>query len=239
LSEGLAEYYAHYPGDGREMDFDVLSAHLADPSAAISWRDYEMLGRFTGFLVEEYGLRAILDVCAAVGRDANGEQLAQAMDSILGASPQELVAALSEAPSSCNDFRIYGSKVFACGRKAAAQDLGIVTEDIERTLEFGCDRAGSVYAPFSGGIQRFFSFEAPVDDIYSFFVWDEATGGVPTGLTLETSRCGPCEDVIRNSGDESDEWQFPLITSLEAGRHSLEIRLPADFSGTLQLSISR
>ena len=93
-------------------------------------------------------------------------------------------------------------------------------------------------APFSGEIQRFFSSVAPVEEHYWFDVDQVTTDDEPPGLAMEISRCGPCEDVIRNWGDDY-EWQFPLLGALKAGRYSLEIRLPADFSGQLQLSISR
>ncbi len=239
LSEGLAVYYSHFVHDGHKMDFDALAVHLAEPGSAIPHDHYEMLGRLAGFLVEEYGLDAVLEVCATVGRNASGEELARAMESILGARPEDVIAALSAAPPECNDFRIYRSKAFACGAAPAAEHLGVMSENFDTVLEFGCDRPGSVYAPFSGEIQRFFSFEVPVEDVYMFMLREETSTLVRPDITVEISRCGPCQGVIHSYDDGPYDTQFPLIVLLEPGRYSLEIRLPRQFNGSLELDISR
>lgn len=235
LGEGIAVYHSSEE-QGAELDFDVLAGHLAAPSKSNPPQDYEMLGRFAAFLIEQYGLAAVLDVCALAGRQASGPQLAQAMESILGASPDELLMALSEQPTSCNDFRRYRSKVFACGAAAAAPSLGTVLDHLEVSLALGCDQGDTVGTVDSvdGEIWRMWSVEIPVDGNYWFTLRDEALDLPPVATTLEVSRCGPCEDV-HSFGPQ--EYQFPALAVLEAGRHSLEIRVPDTFDGSLRLMI--
>lgn len=232
LAEGLAVYYSTDLSDGHAMDFDVLASHLAAASGPLEWYDYEMLGRFAAFLVDEYGLAAVLDVCAMAGSEATGAQLSEAMQAALGASPDELVAALSEQPSSCNDFSVYESKVFACGGAAAAQHLGVVEGTLETTIEVGCDRGGTVPTLLGDEIQQTLSFDAAADD-YSLTLTDEATQAPPLGASLYVSRCAPCESWAATTAE-----YFPLITVLDAGRHALRVTLPADYIGTLRVTIA-
>lgn len=234
LGEGLAVYYS-IEEQGADLDIEVLAGHLAAPSESMPQRDYEMLGRLASFLIERYGLAAIRDVCATAGPEATGPELAQVMESILGASPDDILSMLSEQPTSCNDFRRYRSKVFACGVAAAAPNLGTVVDDhLEASLAFGCDQRDTVGTVDDDEIWRMWSVEIPVDEHWWFSLRDEALDQPPVATTLEVSRCGPCEDFHRF---EPIEYQFPALAVLEAGRHVLEVRVPAEFEGTLQLTI--
>lgn len=241
LAEGVAVYYSTETRDST-LDIDVLAAHLAAPSEPMPQRDYEMLGRFAAFLIEQYGLPAILDVCGTAGRHATGPQLAQAMESILGATPEELLSMLSEQPGWCNDFDTYRSKVFACGVAPAAPSLGtFVDNQVEARLEFGCEQPDSVgpfiSEPFAGQIVRTFSLDIPSDGVYVFSPYDESQDGepIPEGFTLSISRCGPCEDDLYGSADV--DFLFPLLGTLEAGRHSVEISVFEGYAGTVRLEI--
>lgn len=238
LSEGLAVYYSSEQEAGRSLDLDVLAAHLAAPSETMPQSDYEMRRRFAAFLVEEYGIQSVLDVCALAGQQASGAQLSEAMLSVLGASPAELLAALGEEPGYCNDFRRYRSKVFSCGVAAAAPSLGIAVDGLEAQLEVGCDRAGTLDA-VTGEIRRTWSLNIPASGIYVLFLWDEALDQqTSTSVSLELSRCGVCEDwATITAGPGTEQNAFPLIAQLDPGRYSLEIRLPGEFSGTLRLEI--
>jgi hypothetical protein len=85
LSEGIAVYYSTEISDGWRPDVAALSSRLAVPSGDIPIWEYEMLGRFAGFLIERYGLEAVLEVCVMAGDDASGAQLSAAMESVLAA----------------------------------------------------------------------------------------------------------------------------------------------------------
>jgi hypothetical protein len=201
-----------------------------------------MLGRFAAFLIERYGLDAVLEVCAVAGSEASGAQLSAAMYSILGATSEELITALSQEPSHCNDFFDYRSKVFACGVAAAAPSLGtIVDGKLEARLEFGCDQPDTVgpfeEGTFYGQIVRTFSLEIPTDGHYWFILHEEGQEWitVPEDITLAISQCGPCGDGFRVPADWV--WTTPLLGDFEAGRYSVEIGLPEDYVGTVRLEI--
>jgi hypothetical protein len=244
LSEGIAVYYSTDISAGHSLNADVLRHRLAAPSASIPITEYEMLGRFAAFLIERHGLQAVLDVCTVAGPEASGAQLSAALQSILGATSEELIAGLSQEPSHCNDFWGYRSKVFACGVAAAAPSLGtFVDGKLEARLEFGCDQPDTV-GPIEGGafygqIVRTLSLEIPTDGHYWFIPHDEAQEWitVPEGITLAVSQCGPCGDGFRLPADW--EWTLPQLGDFEAGRYSVEIGLPEDYVGTVLLSIDR
>jgi hypothetical protein len=231
LAEGLAVYYSTDQDEGRATDVEVLAEHLANPSDHMPWDDYEMLGRLSAFLVEEYGLPAVLEVCRMVGRETTGPQLAEAMQSVFGAGPDELLAALSEQPVWCDDFDTYQSKVFACGVAPATQHFGLIEDNLELTLEVGCDRPGTFPTALGDEIQHVLSFDAIANGAYLVDVTDAATSMRPEGAHWGVSRCGPCERwQTTEVGDD-----LPLATVLNAGRHILQITLPKDFSGTLRV----
>jgi hypothetical protein len=242
LSEGIAVYYSTDVSKGSNLNIDVLRGRLAAPSASIPKTEYEMLGRFAAFLIERHGLQAVLEVCAVAGREPSGAHLSAAMHSILGATSDELITALSQEPSHCNDFFDYRSKVFACGVAAAAPSLGtFVDGKLEARLEFGCDHPDTVgpieAGAFYGQIVRTLSLDIPTDGHYWFILHDEAQEWttVPEGITLAVTQCGPCGDGFRVPADWV--WTTPQLGDFEAGRYSVEIGLPKDYVGTVLLTI--
>ena len=239
LTEGIAVYYSTEINDGREFDANTLTRLFAKPSDELAACEYEMAGRFAAFLIERYGLKAILEVCAMAGYSADGAQLSAAMQSVLGATPNDLILELSQEPSYCNDFHHYRSNVFACGVAAAAPSLGtFVGDELETSIEFGCGKPGTV-GPFEGGefygqIVRTLSLDIPVDGIYLFDVHDESQQDqpVPEGIVMTLSQCAPCGDWA--FADTEILRQTPLIADFEAGRYSVEIGMPEDYVGTVR-----
>jgi hypothetical protein len=242
LAEGIAVYYSTEINEGKPLDVDALARRLASPTAGIPLEEYEMLGRFAGFLIERHGLDAVLEVCAAAGREASGGQLSAAMHAILGETPEELLAALSQEPTHCNDFDIYRSNVFACGVAAAAPSLGsFVDGHLEARLEFHCEQPDTV-GPFEAGtfygrMVRMFRLDLPTNDVYVFRVRDEtqADEPIPNGLTMRASQCRPCGDWVW--ADSDVDGSFPSIAGLDAGRYSVEITMPEDYVGAVRLEI--
>jgi hypothetical protein len=242
LAEGIAVYYSTDVNDGHNLNVDVLRNRLAAPSASVPITEYEMLGRFAAFLIEHHGLQAVLDVCAVAGPDANGADLSAAMQSILGATSEELITALSQEPSHCNDFFDYRSKVFACGVAAAAPSLGTIVDGrLEAHIEFGCEQPNTAgpfeEGTFYGQIVRTMSLDIPTDGHYWFVLHDEAEEWitVPEGITLVVSQCGSCGDGFRVPADWV--WTTPQLGDFDAGRYSVEIGLPEDYVGTVLLTI--
>jgi hypothetical protein len=244
LTEGIAIYYSTTRVKGDVLDIDALATRLASPADDIPSGDFEMLGRFAGFLIERHGLDAVLEVCAVAGREATGARLAAVMESILGETPDELITALSQEPGYCNDVDRYRSNVFACGLAAAAPSLGsFVDGHLEARLGFGCDQPDTV-GPFEGGafygrMMRTLRLDLPIDDVYMFTVHDETDEDeqMPKGLRMQVSQCSPCGDSVVAESDV--DWGFPLLVDRDAGRYSVEITMPDDYVGTVRLEIDQ
>jgi hypothetical protein len=244
LNEGIAVYYSTEISDGTQPDVAALSSRLAVPDDDIPIWEYEMLGRFAGFLIERYGLEAVLEVCAVAGRDASGAQLSAAMESVLGATTNELILALTQEPPGCDDFEYYRSKVFACGVAAAAPNLGPFVDDrLTAPVEFDCSKPGTV-GPHEGGefygqIVRTLSLVIPTDGLYWFRPTDETQEDepVPEGITLFVSQCAPCGDYARAPAEFV--WDTPLLGDFAAGRYAIDIGMPEDYVGTVRLDIDR
>jgi hypothetical protein len=224
LAEGLAEYFDTFGQDVIAEDFDRLDARFADP-VKIFPGEYAVAGRFAAFLVHEFGLAAVLEVCAATGRYPDADTLASAMTEILGASPEQLVATVAAEPADCNRFDRYQSHAYACSDAAAAPSAGIVEAEGEfvATYALGCVSA-STLGPLSGDIWIVEQIEFAAADTYAI------STSPPVEIVL--ARCGYCGEVERFRSDVGPTYD------VEAGRYWLELRVPADFSETVELSIT-
>lgn len=235
LAEGLAVYYAPGGSTPDADDFDLLAPRLQNPSERIPNNEYAILGQFVAFLVREFGVDSVLEVCSLAGRTPSGAELASAMQSVLGASPAELIDQLGGEPSICHTFDRYQSRVHACGVAAAASDFGTVGDDFETTLKLGCGEPGTV-GPGVGfendSIWRTGRIDFIADASYLVVLGDES-GGVMQA-EIEFASCEPCGRVHTfATGQPIGPEQF------KAGRYAVEVRADASFAATLTLTIVR
>ncbi|MFV8752019.1 hypothetical protein ACNOYE_15850 [Nannocystaceae bacterium ST9] len=233
ISEGLAEYYGTSASTPSSSDIERLSSRLAAPAEKISNGDYAIAGRFAAYLVERHGLEAVLDVCRASGRDPSADELSDAMTEALGLSTQmvldDFADEFTNGPSICNRADYYQSRVFACGAAAAAPEAEMIDGEFVRTYEFGCASATTV-GPFIDTIKIVERIDIDVDAIYAIRL--QAEEGVDfSGVELTIAACGPCEGAFVYVGDVAD------VIQLDAGRYSLELRAPSDFSDSVTVKI--
>lgn len=236
LAEGLAEYYDTLGSGGVGDDFTALGESLTKPASKP--HNYTVAGRFAAFLVERFGLPAVLEVCAATGEFPDATTFASAFEDVLGTSLAELLADLEDEPPECHGFERYQSRVFACGVAEAAPDAGTVTsEQFDRTYEMGCE-SDAVNGPLGGMIRVIERIDIAEAGTYRFWLWGEdgSIGTQPPPVDLIVAECGPCGEVA--VFDEPDDFLTQEL-ELEAGRYWLELRAPADFSDTLELTILR
>ncbi|WP_106092783.1 hypothetical protein [Enhygromyxa salina] len=233
LSEGLAVFYSDAFGrDAKTSSFDRLVAIMQTPSEA---REYGMLGRFVAYLVERFGLEAVLDVCRITGPYPDGPALSAAMKSVLGMTTKELLADFQpELGSSCNRFRDYQSRVFACGTAQAAPDLGLVSVDGEHTIDetFTLDCANDMMVgPLGDEMWLHRRFDIDADEIYVLGMWGE-DGEDISGVEMTVAKCEPCGHLLTEPGEFIGPQDF------EAGRYALELRAPADFRGRVHVKFT-
>ena len=113
ITEGLAEYYGT---SGKTPSSYEVAPLLELPH--IEGSDYALAGAFAAHLVDEYGLDAILDMCAASGTEPDAEQLSQAMSAAFGVSLDQVLADFEVAPR-CT-YERFRSKIYECGREPIA-----------------------------------------------------------------------------------------------------------------------
>ncbi|WP_146157432.1 hypothetical protein [Enhygromyxa salina] len=235
LGEGLAEFYDSGAGlDAQTRNLDLLAALLDAPSFPRGSDEYGIVGRFAAYLVEHFGVEAVLDVCRITDRFPDGPALAAAFKSVLGMTTKELLADFElELGPSCNRFRNYQSRVFACGAAQAAPDLGLVSVDGEHAIEetFTLDCANDIMiGPLDDKMWLTRRFDIDADEIYVLGMWGEDGAEIP-GVELTLVKCEPCAKVLSGPG--------PFIgpMDLDAGRYALELHAPADFRGRVTVVV--
>jgi hypothetical protein len=233
LAEGLATFYSSVGHDAKTSDFDSLVARMKIPSEFPSTaHPYGILGRFAAYLVGRFGLEAVLDVCRTTGRFTDGPTLSAAMESVLGATTQELLADFEPELGICNTSQVYQSHVFACGAAQAAPDLGLVSVEGEQGIDvtFTLDCANEMtVGPLGDEIWTAGRFDVDADDIYIAAMHGEGVE-IPD-VELRLAKCEPCGRVDTLPG------AFIGPQQLTAGRYSLELRAPADFRGSVNVTI--
>ncbi|PRP94160.1 hypothetical protein ENSA5_41150 [Enhygromyxa salina] len=231
LAEGLAEFYSAYSRDTKADDFELLVGRMAQPSG-LAYEEYGILGRFAAYLVARFGLEGVLEVCRTTGRYPSGAQLSAALESVLGASTDELLADFEPELGACNEGERYRWRVFGCGVGEAAPDLGRVSQDREHTIDttFTLDCANEVtIGPLGGKIWAAGRFDVDDEGVYTLWIPESAADNPEVELRIvECEPCGrPQYGYIGDLGS----------IRLDAGRHSIELHAPADFRGDVRVTI--
>jgi hypothetical protein len=235
LSEGLAVYYGGTWGSGSASgDLELLSARLKQPDASVPFKEYAIAGRFASFLVHEFGLAKVLEVCKTTGRDPDAATLSWAMQMHLGKSADELVEQLAAEPEGCNAFNRYQAKLYACGEDPQAPRAGVVEArpgpDFVKTYAFGCgdpEGVGSV----DGEVEFVQQIEIAEADVYRIHVTDLDDPGSAPPVEMVLAACGYCGEAVEFEAD------IPRTFQLEGGRYWLELRAPWDYAGRVELKI--
>jgi hypothetical protein len=226
LEEGLAVYYSTGGETAPNRDIELLAARLDAPDEKLPAAEYDIAGRFVGMLVRRFGLDAVLEVCDMAGIHSDAEALASAMISVLGASPDELLAELAN-DTECDRWQQYQSRVFACGEAGAARNAGFVDEDLLLRYEMGCD-AQTTVGPRAGSIRIVERIEFLHSGPHWVAMFDADNKVPPVELTV--APCVPCETP----------WTFMPEDALgpftvDAGTYWLEMRADEGFEGEFTL----
>jgi hypothetical protein len=235
LSEGLAVYYDTGGNGSASGDLDLLSARLMRPDGKVPIDEYAIAGRFAAFLVHEFGLAAVLDVCSTAGRYPDAARLSSAMEAIMGASATELVEQLAAEPDECNEISHYQAKLYACGEDPLAPHAGFVDPqgepDFVATYAFGCDNEASI-GTVDGQVRIIQQIEFAESDLYHVKIEDSDENLLTSPpVTMELARCGYCGEVERVRADRGQ------TRHVEAGHYRMELRAPADFVDTVEVTI--
>lgn len=235
VAEGLAEYYGVTAKTPNSTDVELLAARLDVPDEKIPASEYAISGRFMAYLVDMYGVAAVLDVCRVAGREPDGDELSMAMMNVMGQSSSMLFDAFATefvgGPSSCNDAERYQSRVFACGVAAAAPEVGLVDGTYVGSYELDCDSTQTI-GPFVDTVRTAERIDLDADASYLVRLQPQGDVDIAT-VRLTLAACGPCGRVTTLVGDSVD------VVQLEAGRYSLELSAPATLSQRVIVTIQR
>jgi hypothetical protein len=224
--EGLAEYYSTSSQTPSSGDIELLAQRFDALDVQLPGEEYDIAGRFVGMLVRRFGLDAVLEVCEINGLHRDPETFASAMISVLGASPDELLADLANE-TECDRWQQYQSRVFACGEANAARSAGVVDEDLLLRYELGCDSETTV-GPRAGSIRIIERIEFLHSGPHFIAMSDEDNKVPPVELTV--APCVPCERHFAfMPGDAVGPMQ------IEAGTYWLEMRADEGFEGEFTL----
>ena len=232
LAEGLAEYHGSTGRDVSSNSFERLVAAFEAPSADVPSGTYGVLGRFVNYLVQRFGVGAVLEVCRASGRSPSAAYLSDTMDAIFGETTAELLADFEpELGSSCDRSKDFQSRVYTCGVAEAAPDIGLVGEEgVELRYEIDCANE-RVIGPLHDRI--WIVERLDLDQDADWQLWMESDDADISDVTLTISGCEPCS-YTRVFGGE-----FIGPEPLDADRYWLEVNAPADFVGTVVVRINR
>lgn len=227
--EGLAVYYSTSGETPSSNDIELLTQRFDTPDETLPLNEYDIAGRFMGFLVRRFGLDAVLDVCTITGINPDPETLASAMISVFGASPEQLLADLTNE-TACHTWAEYQSRVLACGEAKAARRAGVVDEELLLRYQMGCD-AETAVGRRVGSVRIIEQIEFLHSGPHWVSMSDAENKAPPVELVVaQCEACGRAQTFM--AGDAFGPLQ------IEAGTYWLEMRAEEGFSGEFTLRFS-
>jgi hypothetical protein len=234
LEEGLAVYF----GDPRyatlgadELDNPTplrgeIEAMLT--AAPIDQAEYSRAGHFVSFLVEKYGIEAVVELCAALHFESTRQDWERASEAVLEVSVDELLAIYAKYPT-CTTQQ-YRARLMECSGEIDHVIAPGTTTEFTVDMDCGDEH---VIGPIGGDqmlvIQRI-EVEQP---LYALVEVTNAAGQSPVDV-VASQPCKPCSGKPRLNGNTHPTVWF----ALDAGRHALMFYLPVDQVDSFDVKIT-
>ncbi len=251
LEEGLAEYFAEArPRVFESLEFDKDIEDILVPDEANYHRlfgeDYTQAGHFVSFLLEDYGIEGVRDLCEIVPFEASLADWDAATRSVLGTPLADVLADYASYPV-CQHHG-YRARLTDC---AGEPDV-VVSPDEETvfSLRVGCDEPEAV-GERDGMVTVVKRVHADVPGWYKVVV--EESNDTPKDPTLDVKlvleQCAPCsEEPYVDEVTERPPASFPsACTWVEsprecgyrqlAGTHAFIFFLPAELEREVTVRI--
>lgn len=206
---------------------------------------YELVGGFTAFLIETYGLPAYLRVYGGLATDASSAEVDAVFREVFGDSFEETVVAFEADASGCAHQR-FDAKLIECAAPEVAWDGASYSERVERA----CDQDDAIgpygeQPPYGDQLLVLRTITIPTTGTYELrMAGDDAPstalpdtgyiGGQALGVSL--IRCGACDEggwLTTRRGDSPRAWKLP------AGRYALRVHAPASEPAEVGFSLTR
>ena len=230
LAEGLAEYYGTNSETPATRD---LSGVLEDPGVLpFPAKDYPIAGAFAAFLIEEYGLDRVLEVCERAGVNPTAAEFSDAITAALSVSLETLASSFESFDCSYQQYR---SKVYECNQ---APSIVAGVEPVESTFNLDCSDQLSI-GPRDDEIWTLATAEAMQSGTYLVALKDESGTVVEDIVGLEIIQCDTkCADYPRVHSFKPGMGPVIAPVQLDAGTHAIRIWGEPDISAILTLELS-
>ena len=239
LGEGLAELFGGpRTTEQPAADIDVTVAEMIALSFSTTARPttslYQRSRHFVSFLRFEYGLDRVLELCAATPRGGTIAALEDAFVDVLGTPLPEVLAAYADYPV-CDGIADR-AKLYECGRDPEVV-LGPGDQHVFE-LDLSCAHPSAV-GPRKGRFHVSTQLRLLEDGVYSWS-FDSSSDEVAfvdlTGARLSLEQCASCGEGAFGRVDVWTPEFIALPEWLPAGDYTLEIMLPLEFSGRVNLT---
>ncbi|MCB1280574.1 MAG: hypothetical protein KDB18_03540 [Salinibacterium sp.] len=230
LSEGLAEYYGTNSKTPTSRD---LSSLLGDPGVRpFPASDYPIAGAFAAYLVENYGLDQVLEVCERAGISPSAAEFSDAVSVALNVSLDTLASKFESFDCSYQQYR---SKLSECSQSPS---LVIGVEDIKSTFNLDCSDELTI-GPRDDEIWTLATAEATHSGTYLVALKDESGTVVEDIVGFEIIQCDTkCADYPRVHSFKPGMGPVIAPVELDAGTHAIRIWGEPETSALLTLEIS-
>lgn len=215
LSEGLAEYYGTNSSTPASRDLRSL---LEDPGVRpFPASDYPLAGAFAAFLIENYGLDQILEVCERAGLTPTAAEFSDAVSATLDVPLETLTSSFETFDCSYQQYR---SKVYECSQSPS---IVIGVEDVESTFSLDCSDDLTI-GPRDNEIWTLTTVEAAQSGTYLVALKDESGSIVEDTAGLEIIQCNTkCADYPRVHSFKPGLGPVFGPIQLDAGIHAVRI----------------
>ena len=227
IAEGLAEYYgmtSQTPTTG-----DIVDLIAKSEKGRIDFDDYPLAGAFVAHLVEVHGIGPVLDLCERSGVYPSMERFAEATQTALGTSLEQVL--MNFAGFDCT-FAEYRSKHFECGGEP---DLFAGTEPVEFEFIVDCESQGTI-GPRQQEIWNLGLVRVQEPGIYLAEL--NSSSGSHEGVRVVLTQCAGCYDSprIHTLVDDGTNGTAPI--QLEASDYMVEVFGSTSFADVVTLRLT-
>ncbi|NJK30908.1 MAG: hypothetical protein HC927_00090 [Deltaproteobacteria bacterium] len=233
LDEGLAEYLRGTvltpSGNVEQVDIEHTLGVDFDGVEYV-WSDYHRARNFVSFLVHEYGLESVVELCEASPAGIEREDFDVATREVLGVGLEDLLVAYADYPE-CDEEQDR-AKLLECSREPTFE-LGL-GDEIDVDVNLSCVHPDAV-----GPKRDLFhvSYGVRILESGEYGVRMRHAGADLTGASLRFEQCASCGDGAHGHSYTWDPNYVALPTWYEAGSYVLELQLPIGFNGDVGIQM--
>jgi hypothetical protein len=233
LEEGLAEYLSDPRFESLHVDaVPELPGDIEEmlTTRGVRGSQYPRAGHFVSFLVETYGIEAVIDLCRDIPWGGSREDWEYAVQDILGLNVDELLAVYADYPL-CSRQQ-YRARLLECNGEV---DLTLGADaPTHFRVAMDCASKGTI-GPINGQVVAI--VRVRVEQNMWASVWIETDDGAVPRRALSTWECAACSAKPRNNASVVG-IEPPANFRLRKGLHSFLFFRPVNRPETFNVTIT-